>query len=190
MLGARHLRHGVGTRVWSRRARGALGIAGKCHSPSKAVLSFPFSQTGHRQGSPMEEFTSLFQEGLGLLPLPSSRLVVVCLNLRLPELGRCFWLGHSWSRSLTLGAPAAQAPFRGRKRPRPANRSLCGLRPAWQGIGREPAAASADGPLPSGASGLPGGLSEPTVIAARGLEVEARDSVSWLDALLFFLRTW
>lgn len=57
----------------------------------------------------MEEFTSLFQEGLGLLPLPSSRLVVVCLNSRLPKLGRCFWLGQL-ERVPDTGSPGQHKP--------------------------------------------------------------------------------
>lgn len=46
--------------------------------PSKTAL-FPFSQAGQQAGATDGGTSSLFQESLGLLPLPSSCLVVVQL---------------------------------------------------------------------------------------------------------------
>lgn len=92
MLGARPLRAvrapGSGAVVPGPRWASRGGVTRQ----AKPCYGFLSPELGSRQGSPLDLPVSL--EGPGPPPLPSSCLVVLCLNLRLPELGRCFWPGQ------------------------------------------------------------------------------------------------
>lgn len=78
--------------------------------PSSVTISFPHAELDSRRVTGRGIYRFISRRPRASSPLPSSRLLVVCLNLRLPELGRCFWL-RQLEQVPDTGSPSQHKPL-------------------------------------------------------------------------------
>lgn len=77
---------------------------------SSVTISFPHTGLDSRRVTGRGIYRFISRRPRASSPLPSSRLLVVCLNLRLPELGRCFWL-RQLEQVPDTGSPSQHKPL-------------------------------------------------------------------------------